>query len=55
MIKNRKQFKHRSSCRNGRKVAIYIYRHKEWLKLGLYCNRCGVIQIRSKFEKGLAK
>ena len=39
----------------GRKVAVYINRNKKWLKIGIWCNRCGAIQIDPKFEKGLPR
>lgn len=53
MTKKQKPFKHLNERCWGRQVAIYINRHKKWLKIGIWCNRCGSIWLESKFKKGL--
>lgn len=55
MPKKFKPFKHLNEDCWGRKVAVYINRNKKWLKIGIWCNRCGAIQIDPKFEKGLPR
>jgi len=55
MKKKKAKPEHNAKYCWGRRVAIYINRNKKWLKIGTYCNQCGVVIIDSKFETGLPR
>ena len=39
----------------GRIYALYVYRLKNWLKVGEYCGRCSAVHVYKRFKDGLPR
>ncbi len=35
----------------GRWVSLYIFHDHKWLKVGVFCNRCGAVALYKKYNK----
>ncbi|HEX7321060.1 MAG TPA: hypothetical protein VF399_11995 [bacterium] len=51
MVLENPQHKDHYACWCGRWVSLYIFHAHKWLKVGVFCNRCGAVALYKKYNK----